>query len=565
MPTSNVVISEGQVTFKRTGGHNHDGLTSTLIDTSKYSIFDFVVAENAKDSGRAAAQNNRKEMLKTFIISTVEGRVLNPAGIRIQANTISAREIMAGTITADELSSNIVLVDNVIRSKNFINNTTTKTGWAIYSNGTGIFNNIQIRGNLMTGNGNFNNADTPLYAAANGHFSLGSNFTWNGTTLTVKGQLLFPDNTSPQSKTATDGFIGGIDINGSEIQSNSFVLGSAGFRISANGDAEFNDVTIRGDLDAGTVGGLVIDGGDLVAGDVVADDEYGEYVKLEANGKLLAYRKDYNYGIGEYYVKVDVMGAEPGIVVSGTANSSLNSTRILSSAIFTKTIFLNGTSIATSLAGKSPTTHNHDSDYAPTHSHPYVNTTGDTMTGLLIGTSIDLSANLRYGGAVYSDNADGYAKFGAVGAPASIGSYVFRIRQDETLWDKTFANVSGSRTVYVNSASTLLCGATISSLRFKEDIKEADVDVDAFLDLDVVNFYYIDELCQDPPNKPEEIGVIAEQAEELGLIDLVRYGEGGLPEGLNDHKIPFYLLKTCIKQQEQIDDLKARIQALEGV
>ena len=36
MATSNVVISEGQITFKGVQGHKHDGILSTLLDTSKY-------------------------------------------------------------------------------------------------------------------------------------------------------------------------------------------------------------------------------------------------------------------------------------------------------------------------------------------------------------------------------------------------------------------------------------------------------------------------------------------------------------------------------------------------
>lgn len=280
MATSNVVISEGQVTFKRTGGHNHDGLTSTLIDTSKYSIFDFVVAENALDSKRRQSQGNRKEMLKSFIISTVEERVLKPTGILIQANTISAREIISGTITANELSSNIVLVDNVIRSKNYINNTNTFTGWAIYSNGEANFNNVNIRGNLKTGNGFYGQANTPLYADNIGQFSLGNKFIWNttansltinagsltlgsnlswdGNTLTITGNVTLANTnigTFNNGDSITDGFIGGININEHEIQSIGFIADSVGFRISDSGDAEFNDVKIRGTISASTISG----------------------------------------------------------------------------------------------------------------------------------------------------------------------------------------------------------------------------------------------------------------------------------------------------------------------
>lgn len=259
---SNVVVSEGQVTFKRVEGHKHDGLTSSLIDTSKYSMFDFVATENAKDTSKAAKQQNNKNVLKTFIIDTIEGRVLNPAGIRIQANAISAREIIAGTITANELSSNIILVNNIIRSNNFINNTTTQTGWAIYSNGTGIFNNIQIRGNLVAGTGVYANTNTPIFANIGGYFSLGSNFTWDGSALTIKGTLQFPDGSTPGTFDNGDGLsagsIGGISIGGSYIQSTDYDANN-GFRINSDGTATFNEVSVRGAITAtsGSISGTV--------------------------------------------------------------------------------------------------------------------------------------------------------------------------------------------------------------------------------------------------------------------------------------------------------------------
>ena len=186
------------------------------------------------------------------------------------------------------------------------------------------------------------------------------------------------------------------------------------------------------------------------------------------------------------------------------------------------------------------------------------------MTGTLFGTSIDMTNNLRYGGQVYSDAADGYAEFGAIGSPGAVGAYVLRFNQFESLWNRTLS-VTGSRPVYVNSSSTLFCGATASSRRYKNTIVNSAIDTKAFLELDVVDFYYNDEFYEDPLNKTKELGVIAEQVDEKGLIDLVRYDEIGRPEGLNDNKIPFYLLKACVDQQAEIDDLKARIQALEGV
>lgn len=513
---SNVVVSEGQVTFKRVEGHKHDGLTSTLIDTTKYSMFDFIATENSRDASRAARQQNNKNVLKTFIIDTIEGRVLNPEGIRIQANAISAREIIAGTITADELSSNIVLVNNVIRSNNFINNTTTQTGWAIYSNGTGIFNNIQIRGNLVAGTGVYANTNTPIFANIGGYFSLGSNFTWDGSTLTIKGNVNLTGNTNlgtfDNGDSLTDGFIGGININANEIQSNGFSAGSSGFRIGADGNAEFNNVTVRGALAAGSVGGLSIENGDLVAGDVVGDGTDGEYVTIDSGGYVISYRQDPSIGFGTYWTRIDMNLTNPGITVTGTASGSTQATRIVSSFIETPTIFLNGTSIATSLAGKSATGHGH------TNLTNYVTVAGDTMTGQLSGTSIYMSGmietatEVRVGGKL---NANGTVEMDqgnsasttavAETSAGTVGVFCF----------PTNGSGQANQTMRWKSGNG-------SSIRFKEyinPIEEATMPLDRFWDLDVVEFQYKDEYGgaiekERPYNHRRRFGFIAEDAEE---------------------------------------------------
>lgn len=253
MATSNVQVNEGQVSFKRMQGHKHDGITSSLIDTSQYSMFDFAATENSTD--RAAKQSNNKKMLKTFIVSTIEERVLNPQGIRLQANAITAREIVAGTITANELSANIVLVNNVIRSTNYVSNSTTKTGWLISSNGNAEFNDVTIRGNLISGDGFYAASNTKIFANSNGYFSLGSNFAWNGTSLSINGNITLSNTnvgTFDNGDSLTAGNIGGITIGPSSIRSNGYDANptTAGFLINSDGTATFNEVTVRGTINA---------------------------------------------------------------------------------------------------------------------------------------------------------------------------------------------------------------------------------------------------------------------------------------------------------------------------
>jgi hypothetical protein len=254
-------INENQVVFRRDGGHNHDGITSSLIDYQRYSVFDFVPAAIAPaGSRRRQFQDQNQLRLKTFIVSAVEERVLNPQGIRVQANAITAREIVAGTISANELSSNIVLVNNIIRSNNYVGNV---SGWSIFSNGNAEFNNVKIRGELLTGAGVYAASNTPLFANATGFFSLGNKITWDGSNLVINGTVTLSGTnigTFDNGDALTGGSIGGLSITPTYIGSTDFDGAGQGFRIYSNGFADFNEVSVQGEIRAtsGDIGGVLI-------------------------------------------------------------------------------------------------------------------------------------------------------------------------------------------------------------------------------------------------------------------------------------------------------------------
>lgn len=211
--TSNVVINEGQIIFKRDStGHKHDGLTSSLIDTTKYSIFDFVSGSLSSDPVRIRLQENNKNILKTFIVSTIEERVLNPKGIRIQANAITANEIAVGTITANELVRDFIMVNNTMRSNNF-NGTVDRDGnitsngglgWAITYSGKAIFNDVIVRGTIISNSGNVGGWTINSNSISAGNTTLYSNGKIVATGANIGGQI-----------NATSGNIGAYTINSS--------------------------------------------------------------------------------------------------------------------------------------------------------------------------------------------------------------------------------------------------------------------------------------------------------------------------------------------------------------
>ena len=209
--------SENSILFFQ-GGHKHDGVSSALIDVTKYSIYDFVVGKTG-DSARQAIQQRNYDSLKGVISSIITTDILGPSGVRLGPNSVQSVNISAGAVTASELAANIVLVNNIISSSNFngtvaANGVVTSqgsSGWAITSAGDAVFSNTAIRGTLTAGALYINNYN---YWAANGEIYVGDvlneqpGFSWSpvSNAFTIKGQVK-----------ATSGRIASFDINGATL------------------------------------------------------------------------------------------------------------------------------------------------------------------------------------------------------------------------------------------------------------------------------------------------------------------------------------------------------------
>lgn len=115
---------------------------------------------------------------------------------------------------------------------------------------------------IYLGNGNYNNLDTPFYVDNTSKFSLGDKLTWDGTTLAVKGNIKLADGTDAinaadaediantavdglESDIYTDGFIGGLTINSTQMYygAGSFAAANTAFYVAKNtstGQADFS-------------------------------------------------------------------------------------------------------------------------------------------------------------------------------------------------------------------------------------------------------------------------------------------------------------------------------------
>jgi len=160
-------------------------------------------------------------------------------------------------------------------------------------------------GKIFLGAGNYNNDDTPFYVDSDSLFSLGTKLTWNGTTLTVRGNLKLADGTDAinqddaddaaeeavnefENAIYQDGFIGGLTINSTQMYygAGNFGNSNTAFYVAKNagsGQADFSlgnklswdgtTLAITGSVTANTgkIGSWEIDEGGRLVSD--ADNE----------------------------------------------------------------------------------------------------------------------------------------------------------------------------------------------------------------------------------------------------------------------------------------------------
>jgi hypothetical protein len=641
-------------------------------------LFDFNPGYRGSQS-RITIQQANQAALEEWVMNLVNTKVLAPAGLdlapgllsgksirantitatELQANTITADEIAANAVTANELAANLVLVNNVIRSNNYdgtiaANGAITangNAGWAITSFGSAEFANAVIRGNVTANAGSIGGWTISSNSITAGSTTLSSTgaVTFGNTVIASNGQITNGgytlSNTGVLTATganingtinASDGFIAGININASEIQSNGFSAGSAGFRIGADGNSEFNNVTVRGALATGSVGGLDVTGGNLVAGDEVGLGAVGEYVKIDASGHFIAYKYVDNLLSPDYWVNVDINDTDAGITVRGTTNGTDLTSSITSSVIRAGLYHESATNIwvgsGYGIRGRGTYTYlGGDSDSVNTGTMRVVNATAlyndpsTTSTNKLV--CITSSGTLQvYGGVAntYATDTHTHSYSQITSKPsfmpltgATIATFTLVTDFGDTSTGTIFASersnggialstrangyVSASQFPSIASGSTVVRSGGFlyylsSTIKIKENIEYLDTPVLDFVkklkpvkytmkrnDADTDYTYQLKQL-------DTQLGFIVEDIEEIQNelgVNLITYDSSDYgkfdkrtesppfssDEDFDDIEPRMYketsLISISIKAIQdlisEIDDLKARIQVLEGV
>jgi hypothetical protein len=266
--SSTTPTSESNIAFFAAGGHNHDGQNSSLIDASKYSIFDFDQGLIPSNSERAQAQQRNKVNFEDNIRD-----LLRTAGIELSANSINATQIIAGSITSTEIAANTIttnnLVSDILQSSN-------------YSYTSGVFSDSGTFIDLS--DGSIYSTNFAIDSSGNAYFTgdiTGSSGTFSGI---VSGGSVAGGTID----------IGGADATSFHVDSSGNMwLGdaayaSAPFKVSSSGALTATSAAITGEINAtsgtfsgnitssatisgGTLTGTTITGSTLSAGNPTGD------------------------------------------------------------------------------------------------------------------------------------------------------------------------------------------------------------------------------------------------------------------------------------------------------
>lgn len=212
-------------------------------------------------------------------------------------------------------------------------------------------------------------------------------------------------------------------------------------------------------------------------------------------------------------------------------------------------------SVSSLNSGKANTTHGHDVtqvSWASEPLHLFINRVlatkaevsllrNDATGGI---SNAQSTANAAWGG--LTTKADGWE-----GDNSSV-------RHSHGPHSSTYGREAGNNRYATWMDGSLVWGRAVSSLRYKDNVSEWDVDLDALLSIVPKTFHR-----KVDPEGEMDYGAIAEEVEEIGLKWMLYYDEEGRPDALKDHLLPWALLVLARSQQGQIQDLIERIEILE--
>jgi hypothetical protein len=332
------------------------------------------------------------------------------------------------------------------------------------------------------------------------------------------------------------------------------VLNSAGLAgFNSGGTATFSISASTGAaVFSGSVTGSTITGGTLnIAGNAIIDASG----LLTATGATITGTINATAGYfgtssnGFSINSTGLVGVGSGIIVGGTITTSSGSASVSLVGSTNSVTFKNGGSNVghiVPLSSNGVLIHSGASADPSGGTFPqmFVGTTNASMfanstNGLGVSTSLGVTVNGAF-------STDGAATFGATNSFQYLSGGTLR-----SLFTYSRQVTSSTRALLIDSAGNI--GNSTSTRRNKHEIESYKIDSDALLKLDVKTFKYNLELS---PEQSVQYGFIAEEAQELGLDELIQYDETGIPSYFSYEKLPIFLLQLVQELKAEIDQLK---------
>jgi hypothetical protein len=175
----------------------------------------------------------------------------------------------------------------------------------------------------------------------------------------------------------------------------------------------------------------------------------------------------------------------------------------------------------------------------------FANIGGGAVTGerLIVAGTSALNGNTGVLGNLSVTNS---ATFGAVTQQFEYLSSTGNVRVAST-----YGNAVSGRSMQISSSG--LYGTTASTRRKKHEIESYSIDSAALLNLDIKTFKYNPDIDE---AQSVQYGFIAEEAQELGLDELIQYDSTGVPDYFAYEKLPIFLLQLIKELKAEIDILK---------
>lgn len=166
---------------------------------------------------------------------------------------------------------------------------------------------------------------------------------------------------------------------------------------------------------------------------------------------------------------------------------------------------------------------------------------------------------------IYADNAgDGSdnTRFW-MGGPDG-GEFVIGPRSGSSFFDIIRLRTSATTGSAANAVldEDLALRKSTSSLRYKQDVTTHAPNLDKVRRLRPVRFRDRGEVAKNPDAR-HYIGLIAEEVDALGLVDLVTYDTEGRPDAVQYDRLPVVLLSVIRDQDRRLQELQKRVDEME--